>query len=397
MRPLGLIALLAACGDADPAKDKDTGGEHSGGEETGQGTGEGEGEGETDSESGLDTWWGGDGTIVARVLTGAATWTLSFDEEAEANGYADCAYSRSFEGVETLDYPYLCPECELITRGTSTMTEGADCYASVFGEENAGDRVEMWGVDEAGGFYRSGQDQGAMGLLAEIVAAEGADIAIAWESEYTLTAGGAMTLSASGTMRYEEDPEILLEDPWADRPASYACGWPQNDPGTLTLDYTLVDGGTFPNVLLEDQCGDQLALWDLYGSYLIIDSSQPDCGPCRTMASEAEAFKAQMEEEGIPVYVVSLLGNGLADPWGTPSEDTLQSWVESYGLEDPVLYDRGFGYAVIPDFAESFTGEDYGYPVWLLVDPDMTLFYANIGFSSWDPIAELIRADWESR
>lgn len=392
MRSLCFFLLLSACTDA--AEDKDVQGEDSG--ETGLATGEGEGEGEGE-ETGLDTWWGEDGTIEAFVLEGVATWALTFDEEGEANGYTDCSYSRSFSGVQALDLDYLCPECEIITRGVSTMTDGLDCYASVFGEEDAGDRVEMWGVDEDGWFYRSGRDQGAMGQLTEIVAAEDADIAIAWESEYTLTAGGAMTLSASGTMRYARDPEILLEDPWAPRTEPYACGWPQNDPGTLTLDYTLTEGGTFPNVRLKDQCGDDLALWDLYGSYLIIDSSQPDCGPCRSMASEAEAFKAQMEEEGISVFVVSLLGNGLADPMSTPDEDTLNAWVSDYGLLDPVLYDRGFAYALFPEFSETFTGEDFGYPVWLVVDPEMNLIYANIGFSSWDPVAELLREDWESR
>lgn len=62
-----------------------------------------------------------------------------------------------------------------------------------------------------------------------------------------------------------------------------------------------------------------------------------------------------------------------------------------------MLYDRGFGYAMFPEFAETFTGEDFGYPTWLIVDPDMNLMYANVGFSSWDAVAEIIRADWESR
>ena len=56
--------------------------------------------------------------------------------------------------------------------------------------------------------------------------------------------------------------------------------------------------------------GESVDLWDFYGSYLVIDSSQSDCGPCRSMAETEHEFVEQMQTAGIPVRVVTLLGNG---------------------------------------------------------------------------------------
>lgn len=340
----------------------------------------------------------GPAIIPAVVLSAEATWTLSFDETAEAAGFADCTYSRTYEGVQVLDLDYLCPACSFLVSGTSVMSDGADCYIAVFGEENAGDRAETWGVSADNTLWRSTQEQFSLGELAAFEPGEeGADIAIAWSSDYTMEVGGAMTLSAAGLMRYQTDESVLLQDPWPARTEPYACGWPQNDPGTLTLDYTLEEGSTFPNVRLVDQCDEKLALWDLYGSYLVIDISEPDCGPCRSMADTSESFASAMEEAGVPVYVVSMLGNGLSVPYETPSAATFNEWVYTYALTDPVLYDRGFAYALIPGFAEAFTGEDFGYPTWIVVDPEMRVMHANVGFRSWDDVAAIVVADWESR
>ena len=389
--PFPVLLLAVACSggeDSDKVSTStgdDTGAE-GGGEEGGGEEGGGEG-GSTDDRP---------GELPAYQMTGTLTWSLEFDEEAEANGYVDCSYSRDYSGTQVLDYGYLCADCEIIVKGTSTFTDGLDCYASVFGEETEPERTELWGLGD-GLFFRTNRDQYSLGDLCEADYAEGEEVSLAWDSEYTITAGGVMVLAATGTLTYELDEDTLIPDPWAERTEPYACGWEQADPGTLTLDYHVAAGATFPNFSLLDQCGEWMRLWDLYGSYLVLDTSQPDCGPCRSMASGAEAFAEGLREEGIPVRVVSLMGNGLAAPWETPDSDTLESWVTDYGISDPVLYDRGVGYALFPEFAESFTGESFGYPTWLIVDPEMTLIYANIGFSSWSAVADVIRADAEGR
>ena len=43
-------------------------------------------------------------------------------------------------------------------------------------------------------------------------------------------------------MSWTVDETILLPDPWPASPSAYACGWPTNDPGTLSLDYDLAVG-----------------------------------------------------------------------------------------------------------------------------------------------------------
>lgn len=334
----------------------------------------------------------------AVVLSSAVTWTLDFDADAEAAGFTDCAYSRSFDGTQFLDMDYLCPECDVLVRGTAVMTEGLDCYSSVFGESEA-ERTELWGVSDEGNLARAGEDQHPLGALAEFTppSAEGEEVSIAWESEYEMKDGGTMALSASGTMSWYVDGSILLDDPWAPRPEPYSCGWECEDPGDLVLDYALAIGSTFPNVRLRDQCDDQVDLWDFYGSYLVLDASQYDCGPCRSMAEAEPAFIDDMRERGIPVRVVTFMGNGLSDSYGTPDSEIVQAWIAEFGLTDPVLYDRGFTSALFPDFIEATSGEEYGFPAWLIVDPEMRILHGQVGFSSWDKAAAIIAEDFEGR
>lgn len=378
-RSLVLCLLLAACnGNSDGGDDTATDGD--GGSAGDGGSGDG-GAGEP---------WVEELTIPAIRVTGAVTWTLTFDETAQSAGLVDCSYSRTYEGVQDLDLGFLCPDCAVITQGTATLTDGVDCYGQI-GDVTSTERDEGWGWSDAGTFYRSGLAQYPLGELTTFTpGAEGDDIPIAWESENKLTKGGTMLLSAAGTFQYETDESTLLAEPFPERTVPYACGWPQEDPGTLVLDYELVEGGTFPNVRLVDQCGDKLALWDLYGRWLVMTTSQPDCGPCIQMAQASDAFVADMEALGVDVMVVDLLGNGLSEPNVTPDAETLQDWVVDNGVSDPVLFDRGFGLAMFPDFVEEFSGEDFGYPTWLLVNPEMELVYGNVGFGDWESVGDVI-------
>ena len=377
-RSLVLCLMLTACDG------KSDGGADTGVAQDGGSAGDGGG------DSGSGEPWEEELTIPAIRVTGAVTWTLTFDEEAQTAGLYDCSYSRSYEGLQDLDLGYLCPDCDVITQGTATMTDGSDCYAQI-GDATSTERDEGWGWSEAGTFYRSGLEQYPLGELTTFTpGAEGDDIALAWESENTMTAGGTMILSATGSFQYQTDSSTLLAEPFPDRTAPYACGWPQEDPGDLVQDYELVEGGTFPNVRLVDQCGDKLALWDLYGRWLVMTTSQPDCGPCIQMAAGSDAFVADMEALGVDVMVVDILGNGLSEPNVTPDDATVQDWVDNNGVTDPVLFDRGFGLAMFPTFVEDFSGEDFGYPTWLLVNPEMELVYGNVGFGDWESVGDVI-------
>ena len=54
---------------------------------------------------------------------------------------------------------------------------------------------------------------------------------------------------------------------------------------------------------------------------------------------------------------------------------------------------RGFAYALFPPFIESYSGDSFGYPTWLVVDPEMKLIHGNVGFSSWDDVKAVIAAN----
>lgn len=58
-------------------------------------------------------------------------------------------------------------------------------------------------------------------------------------------------------------------DPLDSSDECYACGWIQNDPGTIVSTGADV-GDVIDDVALPDQCGDSVRLWDFYGEYHIL-------------------------------------------------------------------------------------------------------------------------------
>jgi hypothetical protein len=397
MKRVGLVGLVVAC-SAPVSDDPFIGG---GGAllgattETGDTSDTGRSEVQSACQSGED---GVLEVLTGKSLTSEVVWTLSFDEDAEANGFTDCSYARLYSGQSRADVPWLCSECDEIFEGTATMTEGVDCYSQIVSEPEE-TRTEMWGVS-GDGLYRSGASQAPMGALTtfEVTESDGLwTAAVEWSSDYELTDGGNMNLSASGEVSWAEDSSHQFDDPWGPRAEPYACEWECNDPGSLELDYDLELGDTLPNARLEDVCGEKVDLWDFAGSYLVLDSSQSDCGPCRSMAEQEQEFIDQMRAAGIPVRVITLLGNGLADPYGTPDQETLDSWVETYALTEPVLKDRGYAYALFPEFLSDEFDEDFGFPAWIVVSPEMKLLHGNVGFSSWEAAVEIIEADYSRR
>lgn len=333
-------------------------------------------------------------------LTSTITWSLDFDAEAEALGATDCSYSRSFDGLQRFGWEHLCPTCDFITQGDATMTDGLDCYAQI--SSSPGEvRTELWAIGAGTQLRRSGRAPFPMPtVLAELGApsGDGEVVPVAWTSEAnTLTGGGTFGLSASGTLSWRLDEGERQADPWGPRAAAYACGWECEDPGDRIGVSPMAIGETIPNGRFRDQCGEMVDLWDFHGSYLVIDASQHDCGPCRSMAQSHGDFVQQMRAAGIPVRVVTLMGNGLSATWETPPEETVEAWVEAYDLTEPVLADAAWTLSYFPDFIEGYSGEDYGYPAWIVVDPSLRPIHGNVGFSSWDAVSEVILSDVEGR
>jgi len=335
---------------------------------------------------------GGPGSVALSAVAGDITWAIDFDAAAEALGKVDCTYRRTAEGMQVQAHGHLCPGCDLVAAVDATLVEGAACVESI-GSAATAVRTETWALDPAGGFYRSGVFPGPLreALAAVDRAGAGGDVPVAWESTATLDTGGGFTLRAAGTLRWDAAPSRSAPDALGPRAAAYACGWECNDPGGAVPSVGLETGGRLYPGRFVDACGEGVDLWDFAGSWLVVDTAQPDCGPCRAMAASHGPFVAQMAAEGIRVRVVTLLGAGLSAPWATPEVGVLDAWVAEYGDDQPVLLDRGYGAALFPPYAEGETGESFGYPTWVVVDPSLTVRAVNVGFGSWDDVAAVIR------
>ena len=75
---------------------------------------------------------------------------------------------------------------------------------------------------------------------------------------------------------------------------------------------------------------------------------------------------------------------------GTPTTSELREWIDAFELTSPVLADRVWGLSVLGQYEEEF-----GYPSFIVVAPDLQVLHVGIGFSSYDEFAEVIRADAE--
>ncbi len=419
---IALLAMLAACGGTEKSESatttgagetSDTDGGDGGGDGGSDGGGDGGSDGGADGGSGgadyvasvqASCTTGESGAVVTydgNRLQGEITWTIDFDATAEALGYVDCTYTRTFEGIERNDVEHICPGCDLIVEGTGEVVDGfEDCAEPLFGGEAI--RTETWGFMGTS-FYRR---QGAQLYLGDDPLAtlsarsgDGSSVSVGWESEYSLSdpSTGGFALIADGTMSWSPDPALAMTPYFAPRTEPYACGWECNDPGTLEGSYPLVPDAVLPNFRMRDQCGEMVDIHDFYGSYLVLDSAQPDCGPCLAMAGDAEAFRETMTAAGIPVRLIPLVGAGLAEVYSTPSVAQQDNWVERFSSTEPVLADRGWGYAALGPYLADYEGEEIAWPAWIIIAPDMTVIQGQIGYSSWDEMGDIIRADWEAR
>jgi thiol-disulfide isomerase/thioredoxin len=321
-------------------------------------------------------------TVPRVTLRSVGTWTVDFDDAAEANGGEDCTYTRVYEGTSFVDAPWVCPDCAFMTAGQAVMQDGADCFAVV--SDASPDRAEFWGLAD-GVVRRSSVENQLLGTpggqQTELGDGEGT---WSWTATYPLSDGGELTLSAAGTLEWAPDGELLVpyEIP---RQTPYAAGWTQSDPGDLVQDWSPAIGQTFPNSRLQDQCGDHpVDLWDLHGEgYVILDVSQPDCGPCQVMAREFVDLADALAYSGIEVSMVTYMGAGLQTPLLPPELETVQLWSETYGVHGPVFVDRGFATNAMRQFVQNELDRDMGFPAWVILAPDLSVIHGQVGFGDW--------------
>lgn len=327
-------------------------------------------------------------------LAGGATWNVDFDAEAEAAGYVDCSYHRAYtNAVEVQDVPWLCPDCDVIVRADVTMDQGfTECYTPL---TNGGTPAPVEYLGWHGTTWeRASSENFALSAQGAAVVS-GASITWTNETPYAFEDADGNARNATFNIAGEATLSTVTADPmrglWA--PAEYECGWPKADPPAWEGDYALALDTTLPDGLFRDVCNDPVRLHDLFGSWLVIDVSAMDCGPCQVMAEGEPAAVAALAQDGIDLRTITFLHPSLSDTLPTASRQDLYDWTLAFDLHDPVLGDRGYGTWVVGAAASDLFGEDFGYPTWVVVSPEGDVVGGNVGFGSWDDIAAVIRAN----
>lgn len=334
----------------------------------------------TDAPDGNDTDPGTADPAVQGTVSGTITWNVDFNAAGEAAGATDCAYTRTYVGLEDDSAPWLCPECDSVFLADVTVSAGlTDCYDDV--SASAPGETEWLGF--GGGVWYRGS--GAW-LTERGPATQDGDTFTVSQAVNDTESGGDYAFDIQGSLTVGEQPGDPLAG-WA--PAeTYACGWPKADPAPYEGDYVATLGATLPDGVFHDACEDVVRLHDFAGAYLVVEISAMDCPPCQDAAGQEEAFVAEMTAEGLPTYVITMLAPSLSNTAGTPTTRDLEEWIETFDLHSPVLADRVWGLSVIGQHAE-----DFGYPTFLVVAPDLEILHVGVGFSSYAEFAEVIRAD----
>lgn len=330
---------------------------------------------------------GGQGGMPAppsrQTIAGDITWKVTFDAAAKTAGATDCSYTRHYEGHEDRSRPWYCPSCVAMFDATVTMTAGkTDCYTQVSTTDPA---AEEWiGYDAAGAWYRGIGPMTQQGT----VTTQGTSLSTLNQlTALDAPIGGKMQFDVTGSLTTATEAQDPMNGFAA--AATYACGWPKADPPAYTGDYTVKVGATIPDGLFKDKCGDVVRLHDFKGTYLVVDMSARDCGPCQQMATDEEKFIGDMKAAGIDVQVVSLLAPLLADPFGSTTPTMLKNWTTSFHLTSPVLEDRGWGLAMFEPIYKDMTG----YPSWAVANKNLDVLAIGNGYDQFAAIKAAIMAD----
>ncbi len=345
----------------------------------------GTGGSETGGTGGTGTGGTGGGEPQTRMtISGDATWTVTFDADAQAQGATNCEYTRHYEGVQDQSRPWVCAECEVIFRTTVTMPVGLDdCYNQV----SEFDPVEEEWVGYGNGTWYRSYGIGASGQGTAVVAAGG----VTYTNEVKdlaadVIGAGKMEFSVAGTFTTAQEDG----DPhhgWV-APATYACSWDKADPPAYAGPYTLEVGATLPDGVFRDACDEPFRIHDAKGAYILIFMSAINCPACGQMAEDEPGFIEDMKAEGIDVRTITLMAPSLEDPFGDTSKAQLEYWRDNFEITTPVVADRGWGVTMFLPIYE----DELGYPSWVIADPDLKVLRYGTG-GDWLTIQNTITLD----
>ncbi len=321
----------------------------------------------------------------AIALNGQLTWQIDFDE---ASGLQDCSYRRNYSGHQDVSAPWLCLACDNVYRVSVDMPlRDRACYSLISGEPQS---VEWLGFSDRE-FFRGGLENYQLSPQGD-ASHSGNDVTTRSVTDwYDLDDGsGQFQLTVTGELTIG-DEVTQGQDPWWGyrTPAEYQCGWSKSSQPAYDGDWTIREGQTVPDGWFHDACGEVVRLHDLAaGKYTLVDISAIDCPPCRDMAADEHAWIAQMRSDGYDVEVVTLLAPSLGDVLGTTATSQLNAWTDAFGLQSPVLADRGWGLWVVSE-----ADPDFAYPSVVLVGPDLRVMQVDIGWGGFGRYTSMIQAD----
>lgn len=330
-----------------------------------------------------------DAAGVTALADGDVRWTVTYDEVARADGATDCTYTRRYAAIEDRSAPWTCPTCEAVFAASSSMSDAdAACYRALTGLEPS--PVERIGWSDAQ-FFRSIYAFGPMSPTSDLTgpapdrSGDVYEVPFASAVDVPRAVGpGSAHIAVDGALAVAVAPG----DPWSgmNPPEVYTCGWRRGDPPVYDGPWTPSVGEPVPDGWFTDACGQPVRLHDLTGSYVVVDISAADCGPCQAMAAGEDAFLAEVRALDIPIDVVTLLATGLAAPFDEGPVELLDAWRGVFGIQSPVLADRGWGGAM----ALSLWPDALAYPSWFVLSPDLDLIGTGQGYGSYDPIRQVI-------
>jgi len=315
------------------------------------------------------------------TLEGEFVWDLEVDEAAEAEGYYACSYSRRYVGEEDRSVPWLCPDCDELWRATVGMPDDElDCYAQLSDGEDP-DALEWLGTGNDA--WWRGPENWLLAQGSEIDD-DGETFTVDYVGEWQpfaeedgpsyrlLITGGATRGTADGDPLHGYTP-----------PDTYTCGWPSRHAPPYEGPYTLEVGELVPDGVFLDRCDEAVRLHDFAGQWLVIDVAAMDCGPCQQMAAEARPYLALA---GPNVQVITLLVPSLQDPFAPTTRADIDDWATTFGVETPVLRDRGWGFWM----SYAAFGDDFGFPATIIVGPDGRIRDQWVGYGGWDWVGDVI-------
>lgn len=153
--------------------------------------------------------------------------------------------------------------------------------------------------------------------------------------------------------------------------------WDVNPPPEDLVGEGFATGQVLFDFRMMAQTGDDVGLWQFYGSVIILDISTMWCSPCRKIAADVQETYLSYRDEGF--MYITLLPEDVEGH--VPDLAELNDWASAFDIGDsvPVLQDnQGYSYSVEPNAL---------YPAVLLIDREMRVVAERLS-----PDDEVIRA-----